>query len=535
MSRNDDSPKSGVRPSAAQPADGPPRLSLRNIAKTFPGVRALGGVDLDVNPGEIHALAGSNGSGKSTLVNVIIGNYSADPGSKIMLDGVTLREGYSTAVARQLGIRVVHQEAPVIPSFTVAEMVALLLGYPTQGGRVQWRAVEKTAAETLTNVGSDLSPRRQCSSLSGAERATLALAVTLSQSDGPVRLLILDEATASLPISDADDFLAHARQIADAGTAVLMVTHRLHEVTAYADRVTVLRDGLVSQRSDARSTSPQEIAHHMLSDDARRVDWNDDALALDSRPDWFGPGPTETGPSAPPALTVRDVCAPAVLDSVSFELFPGEILGVTGIIGSGARELGRVAAGLDSRSSGTVLVGGAPLPARSDVVAAIKLGVGYVPSDRLREGGIATLSVEDNVILPSYSRYWRRKREERAHIQELIEIFDIRPPRPSARFGKLSGGNQQKVLLGKWLLLNPKVLVLDDPTVGVDPNARERIFAVLRALSANGLAVLMISSEPEQLARLCDRVLVIREGQIARVFDNRNESLRGEDIAVACG
>ena len=503
------------------------RLRAEGLSKTFGPARVLFDVDLTVKAGEIHALLGANGSGKSTLVRLITGVYQPDPGGRIEINGRPVSGHYSPNAATELGVRVVHQEAPLIDMLTLAETVALHRGFPTRfGALIRQRALARETERILGRLNVRATPDTLAGSLSAAERAMVMLALALADVDDAGRLLVLDEPTASLPAADAERFLDAVRLAAGHGIGVLMVTHRLKEVLELSTRVTVLRGGYVVFHGPTGTCSHDQLVGEIVGEDEASVSARDAGEVRQSPR--FAPLPRSSRratmtESDPAALIVDRVCGETVVD-VSFRLTAGEILGVSGIFGSGASEIGRLIAGVERRRSGLITVGGEALDRSAVPRDALALGVAYVPADRLREGGVLTLAVRDNILLPNLGRYWFRRGAAREDIQEVISAFDVRPPDPDQLFANLSGGNQQKVILGKWALLRPRVFVLDDPTAGVDPGARTEMFAVLRGLARAGVALLFISTEPEQLERVASRVIVVKAGRVV-------EELRGEAIS----
>jgi ribose transport system ATP-binding protein len=472
------------------------------ITKSFAGKRVLDAVDIDVADGEIHALLGANGSGKSTLVKILSGVYQPDGGS-IAVGARKFSAIASPGQAGRLGIAVVHQDVPLIDNISVAECIALFRGYPTAGGRIRWRTLHREVAEMLARFDTRIDPHRLAGTLSPAERALVALIIALDGIEASsLSLLILDEVSASLPRDEAEPYLNHVAALARRGIGVLMVTHRLGELHGRADRVTILRDGRKVYGGPAGALDDDAIVAHMVGRDRA-------AGAV------VAAGPS--GRSTAIGKTVLRIDGLKVdrLAGLGLELGAGEILGVAGLADSGIGELPQVLSGARARSAGTIAVNGRELPARGDPRASIRAGLAVLPADRLRSGGIATLPVAANITLPDVDRYFLRPAAERRMVNDVIVRFDVRPPLPDVLFGSLSGGNQQKAILGKWLHLNPAVLVLDDPTSGVDPGAREKIFELLRQAAAEGVGILLFSTEPEQLAALCSRVLVLRDGVVA--------------------
>ncbi len=485
-------------------------VAVNSISKSFPGTLALDRVNLSVGAGNVHALLGANGSGKSTLVRILTGVHQPDDGS-VTIGGRELRQIASPSHASTLGIAAVHQESPLVDTLTVAECVALFRGYPTAHRRIRWRALRRQTRELLERHDVGVDPGMLAGLLSPAERALVGLAIALDRVDAGLQLLVLDEVTASLPQGQANAYLERVGALAAAGTPVLMVTHRLAEVHQLASHVTVLRDGRVVHQGQATDATDDSLVEHMVGDrppahDARSRTRGKAAPAELWRRQHRAGGPV--------VLEVEQLAGKLVVDA-SFTVDAGEIVGIGGRAECGVNELPLLLSGAMPRSGGRVRIQGRELPERATPREFLRAGLALLPADRLRSGGVASLSVRDNVVLPDARRYWHRRALERAVLRQLIERLDVRPSSESTLFGSLSGGNQQKVLLGKWLLMGPAVLVLDDPTSGVDPGARETIFSMLRQAASEGLAVLLFSTEPEQLAATCSRILVLRDGVIA--------------------
>jgi ribose transport system ATP-binding protein len=517
-----------------------PVLSLEGVTKKFGDLTALNQVSLDLMPGQIHALLGANGSGKSTLVKIMSGVYQPDGGS-LTLDGARLASLSSPAEAASRGVRVVHQEAPLIDSASVAEAVAIFRGFGTPAfGNIRWPKLRNKVQNLLDRMDVPVRADALCSTVGPADRAGLALAIVAGDlfdektADSPlVRLLIVDEVTAAIHESETGRHLDRLRAIADMGVAVVMVTHRLGELRV-ADDVTILRGGSLVYREDGGPRlSAGELVAGMIGNTAGTAEdaARDNAVISGQRAAelnelWrIAPasGP-EKRPHAEEVVTVSNLVGGELRDC-SFSARSGEIVGFAGLRGSGVEDLPRMLSGDLSWRSGTLSLDGVPVttPGRPDRM--IASGVTALAADRLRAGGVPGLSVAENIALPALGRYWRKSALHRKVVSSVIGAFDVRPPKPDATFGGLSGGNQQKVLLGKWLLLRPSVLVLGDPTHGVDPGARETIFEAVQDAARRGVCVLFFSTEPAQLTRICSRVLVLRAGEIVT-------ELGGDDLTL---
>jgi ABC-type sugar transport system ATPase subunit len=498
------------------------RMRAAGLSKSYGSACVLAGADLEVGAGEIHALVGANGSGKSTLIKCITGVERPDRGSTIEIDGHDVSSGYSTSTAHELGVRVVHQEAPLIDELTLAETVGLHRGFPTRGGVIRTRRLNARTAELFERLRVELSPRTRAGSLSPPERAMVMLALALGSGDG--KLIVLDEPTASLTSGDAERFLESVVQATASGAGVLLVTHRLGEVFGICGRVTVLREGRVVLQTATAQTSREQVVNEIIgptvdrtSVHAARVPERFRPAAAD-RDDGDGTAEAELSrqPAGSPAAALEATeISGDVVDGISLAVRPGEILGISGLLGSGAAELCALLAGAKRLRAGAIAVGRRTLSGDFGTRRAVEAGIAYVPGDRLREGGIARLSLLENMALPNLGHYALSRRMRLDDFRQVVDALDVRPPEPERAFGTLSGGNQQKVIVGKWALLRPTVFLLDNPTAGVDPGAREQILALLKGLAQAGTALIAHSSEPEELARLASRVLVVREGRIA--------------------
>lgn len=513
------------------PRGGQPRLSARGVSVTLSGNTVLRSADLQVSAGEIVGLLGANGSGKSTMVKVLTGVYQSDEGAQLEVNGKAVSlDGYGPLRAHELGVRVVHQEAPIIPNMTIADMVGLQLGFPVAGPWIRQRELEERAGAVLEDSDVRIDPRRSALSMTAAERAMVSLAIVLGDVRPADATLILDEASASLSTTDAARFLERVRDRAREGLAVLMVTHRLPEVHEYCARAVVLRDGAVVDEQRASEFDDRELVRAMsgpAADPPARV------AAASSRITSNHAASERNGSNGQvegqALLTVENLAGEGVA-GIDLEIAPGEIVGVTGRSDGGAAQLLRLIAGIEPRHRGTIrtrdgaTVAGGPR-------GSLDAGIVYLSSDRLSEGGVMGMSVFENLVLPRVERFGVFGRGKAAVVAQTMELLDVRPRDPHVRFGSLSGGNQQKVLLGRWLSLEPTLLVLDDPTAGVDPATRERIFALVADLASSGVAVLLRSTEPEQLARLCSRVLVVRDGGLVGTLTG--DFVNPEEISLA--
>ncbi|HYP16365.1 MAG TPA: sugar ABC transporter ATP-binding protein [Opitutus sp.] len=499
-----------------------PLLAFRNIRKSFGAVRALRGVDFDVNAGEVHALLGENGAGKSTLIKVATGAHAPDDGA-IVVGGESVPRLNPTE-ARRRGIACIYQQPALFPDLTVEENIGLRLEGARRWQGVNWRERRTRAVELLGKVGADIAPDREVRTLSMPEQQLIEIACALGAG---ARVMIMDEPTASLTRREQERLYGIVRDLRSAGVAVIYISHRLEEIFALADRVTVLRDG-------------ESVGTHRVSDIdetklIRLMVGREIAVLYPSRsgqPETAG-GADPAGEKAEqattgsakgaPALELRGVgCATAGVRAVSFAVAAGEIFGMAGIVGAGRTELARVVFGLTPADDGQIVVAGNNVAIRSPRDA-MNLGIGYVPEDRRRHGVVLELPIEHNVTLAIHPQIfpggWLHFGEERRTARDFIERLGIKASGPDAPAGSLSGGNQQKVALARWLATRPKVLILDEPTQGVDVGAKSEIHRIIRQLADAGLAVILISSDLPEVIGMSDRIGVMREGRLIRVLE----------------
>ncbi|MET9762652.1 sugar ABC transporter ATP-binding protein [Streptomyces sp. NPDC006372] len=485
----------------------PPLLTMSGITKSFPGVRALDGVDLEVQAGEVHCLLGQNGAGKSTLIKVLAGAHQPDSGEITWRDGlVTLG---SPIAAMRLGIATIYQELDLIEGLSVAENV--FLGHePTAAGFVVRGSAARTAtAELLKRLGhSEIDPTTLVGDLSAAQQQIVSMARALSHE---VRLIVMDEPSAALDPEEVDNLFRIVGDLTAEGVAVIYISHRLEEIRRIGDRVTVLKEGRsVAGGLPAESTPTDEVVALMTG---RNVEY-----VFPERPTaGFAAG-------REPVLKVEGLTRRGEFAPVDLELRPGEIVGLAGLVGSGRSEILETIYGARKPDGGRVLVDGAPLRPGS-VRAAVRAGIGLAPEERKAQGLLMLESVSSNVSVSTLSRFaragWLDRRTERAAAHQAVRELSLRPDNPDAAIRTLSGGNQQKAVLARWLLRGCKVLLLDEPTRGVDIGARAELYAVIRRLADEGLAVLLVSSEVPEVLGLADRVLVLREGSVVHTADAR--------------
>ncbi len=479
-----------------------PALRIANVSKTFLGVKALDRVSIDVAPGTIHALLGGNGSGKSTMIKILAGVYEADPEGTITVGGQTLPADQMTPErAHELGIRFVHQSLGLFPDLSVAENLAF--GRPfarTRLGRIRWPEVRRQAEQVLARFGVDVAADAELRTLSPAQQTMVAVARSLQDvGELEAATLVLDEPTATLPHEEVEVLLAAIREFAGMHT-VLYVSHRIDEILSIADRVTVLRDGRHAVTRDAAGLDAGSLVESILG---RRLA----ASAAASAPD-----------VGARICRVRGLSGPRVAD-VDLDVHAGEVVGIAGLAGSGRGELLRMLFGALPRTAGEVEIDGQPLDAGASIDEYMRRGVAYVPRDRASDAALADGTVEENLSLARLSRYWRHGRmdaqQETADATAAMERFLVRARGPEQTMATLSGGNQQKVILARWLVREPRLVLLDEPSQGVDVGARDEIHKLLRAATRAGAGALVVSSDFEELAAVADRIVVIRRGRLS--------------------
>jgi ribose transport system ATP-binding protein len=481
-------------------------LHARGLAKRYGSTTALDDVSIELRVGGVRALIGGNGSGKSTCVKVLAGVVPADAGAIARWGTARPTSHYGPGQAREIGLRFVHQTLGLFGDLTVAENFALGLGYPTRAGRVSWSAVRHRATELIDRFGIKAAPDTLVRELRPATRTLIALARTLADEDmnaaspAESHLLVVDEATAALPRSESDEFLTTLRSLADAGRGILFISHRIQEVLDIADELTVLRDGRVVLDRPAAGLQRPELARLLSGDDSTT-----DATVQ----------PIAATMSDGPRLRIAQLAA-GPLQCVDLDVGRGEIVGVSGLLGSGRTSLLESVFGVRPPRAGSVEVDGRRLaPAVSDAMAA---GVALVPEDRTRQAVFATRSVADNLTEATVRRYWRRawlsNRRSRGHARRLITTHQTVTATERAPIATLSGGNQQKVVLARWLARRPSVLLLDEPTQGVDLPARLAIHDTIRESAALGSAVLLVSSDIDELLSLSSRIVVLADGRV---------------------
>ncbi len=481
--------------SGATPASPMPLLELREIAKSFPGVKALDDVSLPIWPGEVHMLVGENGAGKSSLMKVLCGVYQADHG-EVYHRGERVEIG-SPADARKFGIAVIFQEFSLVPYLSVAQNI--FLGRELAGripGTIDRKRIAAEAKRVLASLGSDIDPEMPLHRLGVAHQQIVEIAKALSQD---ARILVMDEPTSALSSRETEHLFDMMRRLKQQDVAIVYISHRLDEVFLLGDRITVLRDGRKVGSVLPSETNPAALVQMMVG---RKVDTTY-ARSIRSEPGAV-------------VLDVKGLCAPSGIAGVDIEVKAGEIVGLCGLVGSGRTEVARAIFGADRRSSGEVRIFGKIFAGGPD--AATRLGVALIPENRKQQGLALIRTVGDNIVLAALEKLFPKRIFRPAIARKvadaLIRKLRIVTPSPQRPAQVLSGGNQQKIVIGKWLAAGARLFLFDEPTRGIDVGAKEEIFALIGDLVAHGAAVLMVDSEQSEIVHVCDRAYVMREGRV---------------------
>lgn len=491
-----------------------PLIELVGITKQFDAIQALRGVDLSLYAGEVHALVGENGAGKSTLVKILAGIYRPDAGVvKIGGEAVDMR---SPLQAQARGIAVVQQEPMLFPDLDVAENVFMGRHPRDRFGRVDWKRMYREVDDLLASLDVSLSSHMPVQGLSVAEQQLVEIAKALSLR---ARVLVLDEPTAALSAHEVDELFAIVKQLRERGVAILFVSHRLEEVFAIADRLSVLRDGTHIMTAPVGEVSTNALITHMVGRELS---------------DLFPKGEAAIGEIV---LAVRGLTRPGVFADVSFALHRGEILGFAGLVGAGRTEVARVLFGIDRAERGEISLKGQRVTIRSPRQA-MERGIAYVPEDRHQQGLVMTFSIASNITLPILRQISRLGLVDPRREQKMAGAYSgrlrVRSTGVEQLVNALSGGNQQKVVLGKWLATDPSVLILDEPTRGIDVGSKAEVHRIISELAASGLAIILISSELPEVLAMADRVVVLHEGRVTGTF-TRSEATQERVMFAATG
>lgn len=494
--------------------DPPPAISIRGLTKRFLSTLALDHVDLTIGRGEIHALVGENGAGKSTLIKTLAGLYQPDEG-EIRIDGQLVRP-WTEAVA----VSFVHQDLGLVDDLSIGENVALVAGFPRTCGFISWKGVWTQARDIYLAMGVDApDPRALVGTLSAASKAVLGIVRALSQETS---IVVLDEPTASLPGPDAQHLFEILKRLRASGKSILYVSHRLNELFGLADNVTVFRDGRHVRSSSINALTPDAIVRDMLGRD----------LELH-----HNPAPDARQEAS--LLDVSDLCT-GDQGPLSFSVAAGEVVGLVGLRGAGHETIGRSIFGAQRQSSGVVRLGGEEIAPDLSIADRIAKGVALLSGDRLQESAIGGMTLREN-LFPNVAKSAAGLLQpipldrEAGRVESVLDRFDVRPRSESALIDWLSGGNQQKVFVGRWLETGARLYIMEEPTAGVDIGAKGMIHRILRDIAANGAAVLVVSSDFEEVASLCDRALVIGRGTITAELSGASLTLDGLITRSALG
>jgi rhamnose transport system ATP-binding protein len=492
-----------------------PLLRATDITKSYAGVQALKSASLELRAGEVHALIGENGAGKSTLIKIITGAVEPD-GGELRIEGETVTHN-SPRVAKGLGVAAIYQQPALFPELTVAENIALGVERAGMAGRVDWRARRRRAAELLAQVGARIDPDADAGDLTMPQQQLVEIARALG---ADAKVLILDEPTASLSEEDTQNLFNVIRSLRERGVGMVYISHRLEELPVIADRVTVLRDGRTIDTRPMSEVNRQQLIQLMVGRELSAV------------------FPKREVPLGDVVLELRNLgCAESGIRGVDLSVRAGEIVGLAGLVGAGRTELARAVFGLTPVDSGQILLRGRPVRIGSPAEA-IRRGIAYLPEDRRRHGVILDMQVGANITLASLDQISRRGaldfKRERELAGDYSRRLGVKTPAIYAPVATLSGGNQQKVALSRWLMTKPSVLILDEPTQGIDVGAKSEIHALMTDLAAEGVAVLMISSELPEILGMSDRVAVMYGGTIVEILD-RADATQEKVLALALG
>ncbi len=490
-----------------------PVLEMKHISKRFDMTQALDDVSLTLYPGEIHALLGENGAGKSTLIKIMTGIYEADQG-EILLNGnpTTIHNAID---AQTHGIAAIQQEPMIFPDLNVAENI--FISHRDRGRIIHWKQMYQEAEEILATLGIRLDVRSSARGLTLAAQQAVEIAKAISLK---VRVLIMDEPTASLSAHEVTQLFKLANSLREQGVSILFISHRLEEVFEISDRITILRDGKFISSAPATEVTPESAIRDMVG---REME------------DFFAKTETQHGDTF---IEVKNLGKESSFSNINFEVRAGEVLGFAGLVGSRRTDVGLALFGIEPADTGEILIEGQPVKIGSTKDAMAK-GIAYVTEDRRQLGLTMTMSITSNISLPMLKKYTNRlglikRRQERETAVQFKDRLNIRTPSVHLEAGKLSGGNQQKVVLSKWLNTRPKLLILDEPTRGIDVGAKAEVHHMINELAQEGIAIIMISSDLPEVLAMSDRVLVMREGQQMAIFD-RAEATQERVMTAAMG
>jgi rhamnose transport system ATP-binding protein len=491
-----------------------PLFQAQHVSKSFGGVHALRDVQLEIYAGEVLALLGENGAGKSTLIKIITGFHQPDTG-QLFLEGHPIHFT-STRNAQEHGVAAIYQEPSLFPDLDVAENI-LVGRQPTGRGGVDWKRMYQEASDLLHRLGSSLDPRTKARELSVAQQQVVEIARALSIN---AKVLIMDEPTSSLTLGEVEELFKIVRQLRAAGTAIVFISHRLEELFAVADRVTTLRDGTYVGTREMANVTTDELIRMMVGRSLNEL------------------FPKQAVQRGKVLLEVQGLGVEGTFSNVSFQLHRGEILGMSGLIGAGRTNVARALFGTEPATEGTIKLDGKVVTITNPDTA-MALGIGYVPEDRKEHGLVLKMSIADNITLPILSKFatagWLNEDQELQTAKSDAQKLEVKMASVEQPVGQLSGGNQQKVVLAKWLGTKPRVLILDEPTRGIDVGTKAAVHRLMSSLAAQGLAILMISSELPEVLGMSDRILVMREGRLTGEFSRAEATQEKLMLAATTG
>ncbi len=492
-------------------SDKSPIIKLQHISKSFGGVQALKEVQLEIYPGEVHALLGENGAGKSTLIKIITGVLQPDSG-ELFLNGNPIR--FTNPREAQIqGVAAIYQEPSLFPDLDIAENI-LVGRQPMSRRGVDWKRMYQEARNLLQNLGLSIDPRTKARELSVAQQQVVEIARALSLN---AKVLIMDEPTSSLTLSEVEELFKIVGQLRTAGTAIVFISHRLEELFALADRVTILRDGAYVGTQPMTNVTTEDLIRMMVGRNLEQL------------------FPKQAVAAGEVILEVEGLEVEGTFSDVSFQLRRGEIVGMSGLIGAGRTNVARALFGVEPATAGNIKLHGKPVTIKNPQTA-MKLGIGYVPEDRKEHGLVLEMSIADNITLPVLDSFatlsWLNTNSELEAAATGAKQLEVKMANVKQKTGQLSGGNQQKVVLAKWLGTKPRILILDEPTRGIDVGTKAAVHQLMSNLAAEGMAILMISSELPEVLGMSDRILVMRTGRLTGEF-SRAEATQEKLMAAA--
>lgn len=479
-----------------------PFLQLDHVSKTFPGVKALSDVHFDIYPGEVHALVGENGAGKSTLIKVMSGVHQPDRGGIIKINGKETKITNVMDAIRQ-GIAVIYQDFSLFGNLTVAENIVINQMIDRKKPLLNWREIKQKAVKALKIVGADINPSTTLENLSVAKQQMVAIASAVAQD---AKMIIMDEPTSALSKTEVETLFEIIEKLKAKNIAIMFVSHKMDELFRISDRFTVFRDGQYVSTCNKADIDRDKLIALMVGREVKIKNYAN---------------LSEKGEAI---LEVMNLSKRGNFKDINFTLHKGEVLGITGLVGAGRSEMVQTLFGIQMPDSGSIKIEGKPITIHNPWEA-LEAGIAYVPENRQTQGLVLDKSIEQNMTLPLLKKYTNKfglvkLEQQRASVEKLIRKLDVRPRDPELLAKQLSGGNQQKVVIAKWIATNAKILIVDEPTTGVDIGAKSEIYLILRELAAQGVSIIMISSELPEVMSVSDRILVMRKGRISGEFLN---------------